>query len=98
LGGHPQVFVNRVTGNHWLTVKLTGTHCNREGLGAKVKANNQWGYATTSGSYLSASDGRVHFGLGSDDHASIDITWPCGRRQHLDHVPAGHILTVTEPQ
>jgi len=54
LGGRPLVYLNPAGANHWLTLKVAS--------GAKVKAGKQWGYATTSGSYLSASDGQVHFG------------------------------------
>ena len=65
-------------------------------MGAKVKIGKQWVYATTSGSYLSASDGRVHFGLGSDKEAAVEIVWPGGKKQVLGHVAADRIVTVKE--
>jgi hypothetical protein len=98
LGGRPMVFTNSGGANHWLTLKLVGSHTNRDGAGAKVKAGKQWAYATTSGSYLSASDGRVHFGLGSDNETTVEIAWPSGRKQVLQHVTADRILTVKEPE
>ncbi|MGI8992640.1 MAG: CRTAC1 family protein, partial [Bryobacteraceae bacterium] len=98
LGGRPIVFANRGGTNHWLTLKLIGTRSNRDGAGAKVKVGNEWAYATTSGSYLSASDGRVHFGLGPEREATIEIVWPSGRKQRLAHVAADRILTVKEPE
>src|SRR5262245_21308650 len=63
LGGHPLVLLNPGGTNHWLILKLVGVQSNRDGAGAKVKVGKQMAYATTAGSYLSASDGRVHFGL-----------------------------------
>ena len=73
LGDRPIVLRNHANRNHWLTVRLIGTRSNRDGLGAKVQVGNQWGYVTTSGSYLSASDARVHFGLGGETQARVEI-------------------------
>jgi len=98
LGGRPIVFANEGGANHWLTLKLTGVHSNRDGAGAKVRIGNEWAYATASGSYLSASDGRVHFGLGPEREATVEIVWPSGRKQRLAHVAADQILTVKEPE
>jgi hypothetical protein len=59
----------------------------------------QYATASTSGSYLSASDKRVHFGLGADTSAkSIEIRWPSGIVQRMENVPANQILTVNEPE
>ena len=49
---------------HWLSITLRGTRSNRDGLGARVQVNGQTRFATTTGSYISASDKRLHFGLG----------------------------------
>ncbi|HYA64265.1 MAG TPA: CRTAC1 family protein [Candidatus Sulfotelmatobacter sp.] len=89
--------------NHWLTLQLEGRKSNRDGIGAEVKMISVSGaaqYATvnTTGSYLSASDRRVHFGLGGDASAkSIEIRWPSGIRQRLENVPANQILKIVEP-
>lgn len=98
LGGRPLVFMNTATANHWLILNLAGTRSNRDGAGAKVKIGNQLVYATTSGSYLSAGDRRVHFGLGQDRTATVQIVWPSGHRQTLEHVAADQVLTVKEPE
>jgi hypothetical protein len=98
LGGRPIVFRGRPNKNHWLTLKLVGTLSNRDGLGAKVRIGKQWAYAATAGSYLSASDSRVHFGLGSDTNVTVEIVWPSGRRQVLDNIAADRIVTVKEPE
>jgi hypothetical protein len=98
LGGRPLVFLNRGGKNHWLTLKLVGGRSNRDGAGASVRVGKQWVYATTAGSYLSASDRRVHLGLGSDRSATVEITWPGGKRQVLENVAANQIVMVKEPE
>jgi len=73
--------------NHWLQVRLEGAHDNRQGLGARVglrrsDATTVWRRARTDGSYLSASDPRVHFGLGpADDVQAVIVEWPRGSRE-----------------
>src|SRR6476659_534407 len=96
LGGHPVVFLNRRETAHWLTICLLGTRSNRDGLGARVRVNGQANYATSAGSYLSASDKRVHFGLGASQTAHIDIWWPSGIHQVLHDIPADQFLEVRE--
>src|ERR1700745_3602768 len=92
LGGRPQVFLNRGGKQHWLVVTLRGTRSNRDGLGARVRVNGQTRFATTAGSYLSASDKRLHFGLGSSETAKIEIAWPSGIHQTLNAVHADQFL------
>ena len=98
LGDRPLVFMGTGATNHWLILKLTGRRSNRDGAGAKVRIGKQFGYATTSGSYLSASDARLHFGLGAEKSVRVEIFWPSGRRQVLENVAADQILEISEPQ
>jgi hypothetical protein len=98
LGGRAIVFKNRCGTAHWLTLSLRGAHSNRDGFGARVRVNGQSQYASSAGSYLSASDKRVHFGLGAATRASVEIIWPSGIVQKMDDVPADHFLTVVEPE
>lgn len=90
-------------GYHWLMIDTIGTESNRDGIGAVVRIVSQSGLeqhtmVKTSGSYLSASDKRVHFGLGRDTTVKlIEITWPSGIVQRLSSVQADKILTVKEP-
>ena len=52
---------------------------------------------STASSYLSANDKRAHFGLGKDTAARlVEISWPSGIVQKLEHVKADQILTVRE--
>ena len=50
------------------------------------------------GSYLSAQDKRLHFGLGSAGSAKVEIAWPSGTRQTLNDVRADQFLEVREPE
>jgi hypothetical protein len=90
------------TQNHWLLLKLIGHKSNRDAIGAEVEfvtaKGPQFATVSTAGSYLSSSDKRVHFGLGSESVAqSIEIRWPSGITQALKNVHADQILTVDEP-
>ncbi len=98
LGGHPQVFFNRGGKLHWLVITLRGTRSNRDGFGARVQVNGQTRFATSAGSYLSASDKRLHFGLGTADKAKVEIVWPSGIHQTLSDVHADQFLEVREPE
>ena len=97
LGDRPAVLRNRGNSNHWLAISLTGTRSNRDGFGARVTVNGQYAYCGSTGSYLSAHDKRLHFGLGSAREAKIEIRWPSGTRQVLEKVSADQIFTVREP-
>ncbi len=98
LGGHPQVFLNRGGKQHWRVVTLHGTRSNRDGLGARVRVNGQTRFATTAGSYLSANDKRLHFGLGAAETAKVEVAWPSGIRQTLNDVHADQFLEIREPE
>jgi hypothetical protein len=98
LGGKPLVFKNRAGQAHWLTLALRGTRSNRDGFGARVRVNGQTQVATSAGSYASASDKRVHFGLGVATSAKVEILWPSGMVQKMDDVAVDRILTVVEPE
>jgi hypothetical protein len=90
------------TPNHWLILKLVGHRSNRDAIGAEVRVVTgkitQVATVTTASSYLSSSDKRVHFGLGTETlAAAIEIRWPSGIRQTLENVRADQILQVDEP-
>jgi enediyne biosynthesis protein E4 len=102
-GGPAHVLLNETkTANHWLGLSLIGHKSNRDGIGAVVKITtsqgSQWETVSTCGSYLSASDKRVHFGLGSDRAAqTVEIRWPSGIVQTLKDVRGDRYVTVDEP-
>jgi enediyne biosynthesis protein E4 len=102
-GGEAHVLMNRtITSNHWLTLRLVGHKSNRDGIGAVVKLTtsqgSQWVTVTTSSGYLSASDPRVHFGMGDSPRAtSVEIRWPSGLIQTLTDVAGDRQIQVDEP-
>ncbi len=88
--------------NHWVTLALTGHISNRDAIGALVKLTTahgtQFATVSTTGSYLSSNDKRVHFGLGTDATIkSIEIHWPSGIVQHLDGQPSDRSISIDEP-
>lgn len=97
LGGRPQYFHNRPVTNTWLTLSLQGTRSNRDGFGAVVRCNGQTEFVTSAGSYLSANDKRVHFGLGQAKTATVEILWPSGTRQVMRDVAVNRTIEVKEP-
>ena len=89
---------------NWIELKVVGTVSNHDALGARVhirmpSGREQWGYVTTAGSYASANDSRVHFGLGDEDVVEwLEVRWPSGVKKTMENVKSGRILTVTEPE
>jgi enediyne biosynthesis protein E4 len=90
-------------GNHWLSLDLVGRKSNRDAIGAKVKVTTAGGrvlhdHVATSGGFMSSSDKRLHFGLGSESELrAVEIRWPSGRTQTLEQVKADRLLRVEEP-
>ncbi len=59
--------------------------------------NPMWRRASTDGSYLSASDIRVHFGLGNKpDIEAVIARWPDGKREKWETVRADRIVTLRQ--
>jgi hypothetical protein len=68
---------------HWLRIKTIGTRSNRDGFGARVEVRSanktQSAEVRANSSFESASDGRLHFGLGAATRVdAITIRWPSG--------------------
>jgi hypothetical protein len=87
--------------NHWLTIFLIGTKSNRDGVGASLNLTaesfTQVEQAKGGMSYMSASDPRIHFGLGKRTKIeSLEITWPSGQVDRLTNVPVEQIIAVKE--
>ncbi len=101
-GGPPQLFRNDGgNANHWLEVLLIGTKSNRDGVGARLRlVSGDWTTTTErmgGGSYQSAQDPRVHFGLASRTTVdSLEIRWPSGATTRLTNLSANRILTIRE--
>jgi len=88
--------------NHWLMIHAIGTQSNRDGIGTRIHltagGKTQTRDITSSSGYLSQSDYRAHFGLGTLDRAErIELHWPSGAVQVLENVAADQVLIVKEP-
>ncbi len=101
-GDSPELLRNdAANANHWLEVLLIGTKSNRDGTGSVLKLSAegivQVDQAKGGTSYMSASDPRIHFGLGKRSKIeSLVITWPSGQVDKLTNVPADSIIAVKE--
>ncbi len=86
--------------NNWIKVKTVGTKANRSGIGARIycttPGHRQMDEVRSGSSYISQSDLRVHFGLGSADKADLEIHWPSGAVDKLTGVKANQVVTVKE--
>ncbi len=98
----PQLLRNLgAPGRHWLRIKLQGARSNRDGFGARLQLTagsaTQTAEARANSSYLSASDPRLHYGLGSATRADrIVIRWPSGTVDTLQNESADRELVVEE--
>jgi hypothetical protein len=98
----PMLLVNDVrNGNHWIALRTIGSKSNRNGIGAKitVKAGTRTlvDEVRSGSSYVSNSDMRVHFGLGTA--AKIDwvqVRWPSGLTERFENLPVDSIHALKE--
>jgi len=80
---------------------LIGARSNRDGIGSSLKLTSE-GVAHIEQSkggmsYVSASDPRIHFGLGKRSKIeSLEITWPSGQVDRLANVSIDRIIAVKE--
>jgi hypothetical protein len=103
-GAAPVLLKNNAgEGNHWLGLKLQGTACNRDAIGAlitwSVGATKRLKMKTSGGSYLSAHDPREVLGLGAATAIDfVEITWPqpSGRVERFTDLPIDRYVTVVE--
>jgi len=103
-GGTPLLLRNNAgADNHWLGVKLQGTGCNRDAVGARLT----WSAAGVTrsraknggGSYLSSHDPRLVLGLAAAAKVDwLEIQWPLpgGRRERFTELPIDRYITIVE--
>jgi hypothetical protein len=97
----PSLLRNDVTGEgHWLKVKLIGTKSNRSAIGATVVARyggvQQAQAVLSQASFYSVNDFRLHFGLGAERTAGLEIRWPNGVMERIAKVDADQLVIVKE--
>jgi len=107
----PMLLVNDVrNNNHWITLQTVGTsfssgaqkyRSNRDGIGAKITvragARIFLDEVRSGSSYISNSDMRVHFGLGTATKIeSLEIRWPSGLVERFENLGVDSIHTLKE--
>jgi hypothetical protein len=86
---------------HWLRIKTIGVRSNRDGFGARVEIRSanltQSAEVRANSSFESASDARLHFGLGAATSVdAITIRWPSGIVDRLGRQNADQEIVVKE--
>jgi hypothetical protein len=86
---------------NWILLKLEGVKSNRSAIGARVRLSAdgllQSGEVRSGGSYLSQSDLRLHFGLGTARRIErVEIDWPSGVHQVEKDLDVNRIVVIRE--
>jgi len=98
---------------NWIKIRTVGTKSNRTGIGARVKVVAQTGTPLLTGKpdasliqidevrscngYYSASDLRLHFGLGSAKMVDlVEVHWPSGSVDTLKNLDANRLYVIQE--
>ncbi|HSE23907.1 MAG TPA: CRTAC1 family protein [Pyrinomonadaceae bacterium] len=96
------LLVNAVrSDNHWISFKTVGTRSNRDGIGARITVNvskrTLVDEVRSGSSYMSQSDLRVHFGLGTATKIdSVQVHWPSGLLERFDNLILDRIQNLKE--
>jgi hypothetical protein len=102
----PVVYLhNGTAGGHFVTIHLEGTTSNRDAVGVRVTLSaggrRRVAQRVGGGSYQSASDPRLHFGLGEARRVEwLEVRWPSGRvDRHEDlAADAAYLLREGDPR
>ena len=87
----------------WVGLRLVGNDGRRDMLGARVGLVRPgmpvlWRRARSDGSYASAGDPRILFGLGDSDAPieQVDVQWPSGRAESFRGIEPERYTTLVE--
>jgi len=97
----------------WVKIRLVGTKSNKTGIGARIKVTAQTGTGYVAGKtlpalaqieevrscngYFSASDLRIHFGLGEAQKVDlVEIRWPSGAVDTLKDLDVKRLYVIEE--
>jgi hypothetical protein len=87
-------------GGHWLKVLLVGVQCNRSAIGTRVTARygnrQQAQEVSAQSSFYSVNDRRLHFGLGRETVAHLNIRWTNGSTEALPNVAADQLVIIRQ--
>lgn len=89
--------------NHWLGVKLVGTKCNRDAVGARVTWQagdlKRSRMKVGGGSFLSAHDPRMVLGIGGRKKIDyVEVKWPepSGKVERFEKLPVDQYVEIVE--
>jgi hypothetical protein len=99
----PSLLRNDVKGQrNWIKVFLVGTKSNRSAIGSRVIARYggklQAQTVMAQSSFYSVNDRRLHFGIGENTSAGLEIHWASGFKEKILAVSSGHLTVVKEGQ
>lgn len=101
--GTPKFFRNLGTDGNWVELRLIGAApaTNLNAVGAKITLTTRSGrkqVRTIAGgtSIYSASSRIVHFGLGREKIADVEVRWPNGNTQRFSGLRGNEIWTLIE--
>jgi hypothetical protein len=94
-------FRNYFPQKNYVAFRLTGTKSNRDAIGALVHIylgkDVMVRQVQAAGGYLSQSSRTAHFGLGERSTIDrVEIRWPSGTRQQIEHPAINRLHSVTE--
>ena len=94
------VFCPRERGGNYLNVRVKGTKCNRDAIGARVTMFTQDGQQmreVSGGTNFGCLPTEQHFGLGKlKKIAAVEIRWPGGATQRADNPPVNATIQIVE--
>ena len=103
-GGAVSLLLNEAAkGSHWIQIRTEQPGGNRFAFGAWIGVERAgkptiWRRVKSDGSYLCASDARVHIGLGTSPAiTAVVIQWPDGRRDRVQDVSVDRVVTLKRP-
>ena len=99
----PSLLRNDLKGQrHWIKVLLVGTKSNRSAIGSRVIARyggkSQAQAVMAQSSFYSVNDRRLHFGIGENRSADLEIHWASGFKEKVSGVSACRLAVVKEGQ
>lgn len=101
------LFENPGFGNHSVRVRLIGTRSNRNGIGARIRAEIREGSSrrsvykwVNSGGSFGASPLQPQIGLGQAESIDVlEVYWPTSNEtQRFEHVPVDCMIEIREGQ
>ena len=98
--GPARLYRNDGPVGNWLGIAVRGRHGQRNAIGAQVwrRGSPELRHIHTDGSYASANDPRIVFGLGEDDQPQhVRVRWPDGSERIFGPLPVNRYHTLTLP-